>query len=110
MTKATPPPKTLHCHLYTAQQTLVSDIFVRVSFSALDGVMTLLPGHAPLLTVLKKGLLYLHTADDDDSLIYNVGNGIAHITQDKLDLFTQEAFLNEDEAPAFKQDAPYVWV
>ncbi|HOV31976.1 MAG TPA: F0F1 ATP synthase subunit epsilon [Candidatus Hydrogenedens sp.] len=74
---------------------------VSVSLPIKYGVITVLPGHTPLITSLEMGIVLIKQENGEKKLIAVMG-GIAQITQNKVEIYTNA--YEEGLIPEGKED------
>ncbi|MBM3489835.1 MAG: ATP synthase F1 subunit epsilon [Alphaproteobacteria bacterium] len=73
-----------------APERLLLDLPVRmVTLPGAEGDMGILPGHAPLITGLRPGVLLVDAAEGEERIL--VGGGVAEIALDRLTVLAEEA-------------------
>ena len=100
-------PKALTCRVVTPTQQLLDDAIVYASIPAWDGLMGVLPGHAPMVAQLGTGELKLEFPKDakgGGDRSYFVSGGFVQIADNTLIVLADEATpaeeLTEAEARA----------
>lgn len=68
----------LHCEIVSQDRQLFSGNVDMVIAPGVDGVVGILPNHAPLLTMLSAGKLRLRQADQE--LVFDVSGGVLHVS------------------------------
>jgi len=64
-------------HLHSIDKTLYDGEVEQIGLPAEDGGLTILPGHMPLVTVLKKGVIEAKTKNE--SKTFEIQSGFAQI-------------------------------
>ena len=81
-----------HLELVTPEQILLDRRVAAVTLPASEGVMQILPGHAPLILALRPGLVDIFSkAGSEPSDRYFVEGGYAEISQDMCVLLLEKA-------------------
>lgn len=68
-------------------------------FTAHDGEMGVLPGHAPMMVELGLGLLRFRDAADHSCVVF-INGGFCHVSDEKVTLLTTEAVTRREITPA----------
>lgn len=100
--------KTFNCRVVTPARELLSGAVTYASIPAHDGLMGVLPQHAPIVTRLGIGELKLAFPDTEEARggdrLYFVAEGFAKMAGDELIILAEEAVpaeqLSESEAQA----------
>jgi len=66
-----------------------------VTVKAIDGELTVLPGHAPIVTVLGPGEIRMHKEEDQTCHHYKHAGGILDVSKEKTSVLV---ILKEDKA------------
>jgi len=74
---------------------------ISVSLPIIYGVVTVLPGHTPLITSLEIGIVSIKQENGERKLIAVMG-GVAQITQNKVEIYTNA--YEEGLVPEGKED------
>jgi F-type H+-transporting ATPase subunit epsilon len=80
----------LQCSVVTPEKEVVSVQAVDVVLPAHDGLLGVLPGHAPLLCNLGTGILSYQDSDNSKQTLF-VDGGFGHIHNNQVTLLTREA-------------------
>jgi F-type H+-transporting ATPase subunit epsilon len=73
-----------------APERLLLDLAARmVTLPGAEGDMGILPGHAPLITALRPGVLLVDAAEGEERIF--VGGGVAEISLDRLTVLAEDA-------------------
>lgn len=80
--------------LVSPEQKLVSEEVQAVEIPGTDGALTAMPGHAPLLTTLRPGVVRVIKPSGTDE--YVVTGGFAEIAQSGTSILAEEARKRED--------------
>lgn len=86
----------MHLDLVTPEKQLLSEEVVSVQIPGMDGDMTVLGDHAPLVTTLRPGMLVVN--QDSGSTEYMVTGGFAEISSQGTSILAESA-LKSDEVP-----------
>ena len=81
---------TVDFDVITPSQVLLSDSADMVVAPGSDGDFGVLPGHAPLLTTLRPGVLDVHRGGKVTARIF-VGGGFAEVSANRLTVLAEEA-------------------
>jgi len=100
--------KTLTCTLITPQGLLCEKECYVLCCCSIDGRLIIKPGHTPLLTPLKEGLVECHFEKKGTELFFKVCKGVIHITQQSVTIFTLGGHVCE-EGPVLKKARSYMW-
>jgi F-type H+-transporting ATPase subunit epsilon len=96
------PGRSVHCRIVTPQGPAL-DIEARsIMLPAHDGLIGVLPGHAPLLTQLIPGVVRYTDQDNHRGFMF-VSGGFAQIAQDELLILAEEALTREQTAVSYPQ-------
>src|SRR5687767_10491720 len=87
-------PKELTLEIVTPERPLVRETVDEVTLPGVEGELGILPGHTPLLTVLKVGVLMYRRGDDRQYVA--VANGFAEALADRVTVLAQIAEKAED--------------
>lgn len=80
---------TLHFELVSPERILVTGEANEVVVPGLDGQLTVLPGHAPVIATLRPGVLEVHLASGLRRVF--VRGGIAEVEPDRLTILSQHS-------------------
>ncbi len=84
----------LNCKIVTPE-TLAADAKVTgVVIPAHDGLLGVLPGHAPLLCNLGAGLLKMQIGQSEETIF--IDGGFAHIRENEVTILTRQALSSKD--------------
>ena len=86
---------TLKFELVSPERILFSGEVVSVIVPSVEGEMTILAGHAPLVAVLKPGIVMLQT-DANNGKEFYVSGGIAEVNAESLTILAEQARFIED--------------
>ncbi len=75
--------------IVTAERMVLSEDVDYVSAPGVDGVLGILPRHAPLVTALNVG--ELHYKKDNDEFSYAIGGGFMEVRPDKVTVLADSA-------------------
>ena len=99
------PGKTskIHCQILTPVAGVADVRAFEVVLPVHDGLMGVLPGHAPMLCNLGVGLLRLR--DSEDNLrTYYIEGGFGHICDNEVSILTHKALTADDVTVADMQE------
>jgi len=99
---------TIDCRLITPEDKIIDEPIAFASIPAWDGLMGVLPGHAPIVARLGMGELRVDVADRDShkggSRSFLVDGGFLQVVNDKMTILAERAWpaetLNETDAKA----------
>jgi F-type H+-transporting ATPase subunit epsilon len=86
---------TFKFELVSPERILFSGDVVSVIVPSIEGEMTVLAGHAPLVAVLKPGIVMLQT-DANNGKEFYVSGGLAEVTATSLTILAEQARFIED--------------
>ncbi|MDU0340446.1 F0F1 ATP synthase subunit epsilon [Bosea rubneri] len=86
---------TFKFELVSPERILFSGDVVSVIVPSVEGEMTVLAGHAPLVAVLKPGIVMLQT-DANNGKEFYVSGGIAEVNAESLTILAEQARFIED--------------
>ena len=84
----------IHCDLVTQERLLYSGEVNYVSLPGVEGVMGILPNHAPLLTALIFGEVIIRHSEGEE--FYAIGGGFVEVQPDKVVILADTAEQAED--------------
>lgn len=94
--------------LITPEGLVCEETVCEVSMWAIDGKMVVRGGHAPLLAALKPSYLRVRPKPATNHfLVFDIEEGIAHITANSVQVFATKAFLTDDANVVAKKATPY---
>jgi len=102
---------TFRCVVVTPESAVVDTQVTRAVFCAHDGMVGVLPGHAPLLSKLGTGIVRYQDVENDNGgeKIVFINAGVGHVRDNTLTLFCREAItsgqVSLDEAEKSLQEA-----
>ena len=84
---------TFRCVVMTPELAVVDAQVTSAVFCTVDGLVGVLPGHAPYLSKLGTGIVRYHDVenDHDDEKIVFISGGLGHMRDNTLTLFCREA-------------------
>jgi len=85
---------TIHVDIVTAERTVFSDEVEMVIAPGIDGVLGILPRHAPLLTALQVGVLRLKKGGEE--ILMAIGGGFMDVTPTKVVILADSAERAEE--------------
>lgn len=99
---------TIACRLITPESKMIDEPIRFASVPAWDGLMGVLPGHAPIVARLGLGELRVDVADNDTSKggsrTFLVDGGFVQVVHDKMTILAERAWaaeaINESDAKA----------
>lgn len=89
---------TFHFELVAPERILFSGPLEAVMLPGTEGDMTVLPGHAPVMTALKTGFLIMTNHKDDGERVL-VRGGFAEIGADRVTVLAERALPVQDLNP-----------
>ena len=90
---------TFHFDLVAPERTLFSGDVEAVMLPGTEGDMTVLPGHAPVMTALRTGFLIITNHKDEGERVL-VRGGFAEINADRVTVLAERALPVEELNPA----------
>jgi F-type H+-transporting ATPase subunit epsilon len=95
------PPSSRHffCSFESFETLFFQGEVAAVHLPALDGDLTLFPGHAPLMTVLRSGFVRLVQPEARGTLAFSLSSGFAHVTPRGIKILAREACVFEESKP-----------
>lgn len=100
--------KTIQIEVVSSEKSLYSGVAAMVVAPGESGELGILPGHAPLLTRIKPGVLKINLPDGNEELIY-VSGGVLEAQPDKITVLADVAErgeeLDEERAEKARQTA-----
>lgn len=100
--------KTVQLDVVSAEQKLFSGLVETVQVTGSEGELGIYPGHAPLLTMLKPGMVRMVKADGGEDIIY-VAGGVLEVQPNNVIVLADTAVrgdeLDEQAAIAAQQRA-----
>ncbi|MFQ3264952.1 MAG: F-type H+-transporting ATPase subunit epsilon, partial [Colwellia sp.] len=92
---------TVNLNVVSAEESLFSGSIKSLQITGSEGELGILPGHAPLLTSLKPGMVLITKADGNEEVIYLSG-GMLEVQPNNVivlaDIATRAADLDEQAA------------
>ena len=88
--------------LVSPERSLASLEATSVQIPGADGDLTAMPGHAPLLTSLRPGVVRVQTADGEKDFV--VTRGFAEISAESISVIAEHAHKGEDVTKADLED------
>ncbi len=93
---------TIHVDIVALDRKLITGDFDMVTLPGIEGQMGILPGHAPLLSLLDFGEIILHTGNETEFVA--VHGGVVEVRPDKVTILADSAEryeeIDEDRASA----------
>lgn len=86
---------TLTFELVSPDRLLMAVDATQVSMPGGDGDLGVLPGHAPLITTLRPGIIAVEQAGAAEERVF-VDGGIAEVANDRLTVMAEEAIMLKD--------------
>lgn len=86
---------TFNFELVSPERILFSGDVVSVIVPSIEGELTVLAGHAPLVAVLKAGIVFVQTTDDNGKEFF-VNGGIAEVNQAATTILAEQGSFIED--------------
>ncbi|MCF7958883.1 MAG: ATP synthase F1 subunit epsilon [Phycisphaerae bacterium] len=84
----------IHCKIVTPESLAADANVSGVIIPVHDGLMGVLPGHAPFLCNLGVGLLRMQTGEREETLF--IDGGFAHIRENEVTILTRQALGRKD--------------
>lgn len=90
---------TLQCSVVSAREALYSGEISMLIATGVEGEIGVLPGHTPLITLLKPGVMRLQTPDGSEEVIY-VSGGVLEVQPNMVTVLADTAMRahNLDES------------
>ena len=88
--------ETMHYDLVSPERRLASGEAKSVRIPGLEGQMTALPNHAPVITALRPGVLRIETADGGAQEFAVIG-GFAQVNAEGASILAERAYLRDAE-------------
>ncbi|WP_270726760.1 F0F1 ATP synthase subunit epsilon [Shimia sp. Alg240-R146] len=88
--------------LVSPERSLASLQATSVQIPGADGDLTAMPGHAPLLTSLRPGVVRVQTADGEKDFV--VTRGFAEVAPESISVIAEFAHVGEDVTKADLED------
>ncbi len=95
--------ETIRLEIVTPERLAFSEDVRSVTLPGAAGVMTILPRHAPLMTLLQPGELLIRRPDGEE-IYYAVGGGVAEVRPDKV-VVLADAAERDDEIDIARAEA-----
>ncbi len=86
---------TMDFSLVSPERSLVSGTVESVQIPGVEGVLTAMPGHAPMITTLRPGLLHISGGPDGED-DYVVTGGFAEISQEGVTVLAERALHQKE--------------
>lgn len=93
----------LRLEIVTPERLAFSEDVRWVTLPGISGVMTVLPKHAPLMSLLQPGELVIHRPTGEE-ILYAVGGGVVEVRPDKV-VVLADAAEREDEIDIARAEA-----
>ncbi len=87
--------KSINFEIVTPEKTVLKEEIVEVTIPTESGEITVLPKHAPLVSVLKSGVLSFKKGDGSSSVAF-VSGGFVEVLNDKVVVLADVADRAED--------------
>jgi len=97
-----PGARTIHCVVITPEARVLDEGVLSLILPAHDGLLGVLPAHAPLICQLGPGLLHYTTADQVRHVLL-LNGGFAHLGHDELVILTPQAVTRAQASAAFAE-------
>ncbi|GAA6181394.1 MULTISPECIES: F0F1 ATP synthase subunit epsilon [unclassified Shimia] len=88
--------------LVSPERSLASLEATSVQIPGADGDLTAMPGHAPLLTSLRPGVVRVQTADGEKDFV--VTRGFAEVSSDSISVIAEHAHKGDEVTKADLED------
>ena len=85
----------IHLDVVSAESALFSGAVMRLSASGIMGDLGIEPGHAPLLTLLKPGVIHIVTEAEEDEYLY-VSGGVLEVQGHCVTILADSALRGQD--------------
>ncbi|TNC42868.1 F0F1 ATP synthase subunit epsilon [Mumia zhuanghuii] len=86
---------TLHVELVSADRLLWSGEATSLMTRTLDGDIGILPGHAPVMSVLADGVVEIET-DEKETWVAAVDSGFLSVAADRVSILAESAVMSHD--------------
>ncbi|KAA1423808.1 F0F1 ATP synthase subunit epsilon [Mumia zhuanghuii] len=86
---------TLHVELVSADQLLWSGEATSLLARTLEGDIGILPGHAPVMSLLADGVVEIDT-EDNETWVAAVDSGFLSVAQDRVSILAESAEMSHD--------------
>ncbi|QOI10836.1 F0F1 ATP synthase subunit epsilon [Blochmannia endosymbiont of Colobopsis nipponica] len=87
---------TFSLNIISAETKIFSDIVRKIRITGSEGEMGILPGHAPLLALLKSGMVCVSQKNDDKMLYIYISGGILEVQPDIVTVLADTAIRGEE--------------
>ncbi|WP_370618599.1 F0F1 ATP synthase subunit epsilon [Mumia qirimensis] len=95
---------TLHVELVSADRLLWSGEATSLLARTLDGDIGILPGHAPVMSLLAEGVVEIDT-EDNETWVAAVDSGFLSVAKDRVSILSESAEMSHDiDLERAKQD------
>ncbi|MDA7747354.1 F0F1 ATP synthase subunit epsilon [Psychromonas sp.] len=95
---------TTHLDVVSAEKSLFSGLVAHLSVSGQEGELGIMPGHTPLLTPIKPGLVQLVKQDGGEEVIY-ISGGFLEVQPGGVTVLADTAIRGEDLDKAKAKEA-----
>ena len=95
--------ETFKFELVSPERVLLSGDAEQVQVPGAEGQFTVLPGHAPVITTLRPGVIRVTLKDKGIDDIF-VKTGFAEVNPEGLTVLTEHAFITEEADPRMLED------
>lgn len=82
--------KTIRFEIVTPERTVLKEEIIQVTIPTLEGEVTILPKHMPLVGIIKPGVLEIKTADNRQKVVY-VAGGFLEVLRNKVVILADSA-------------------
>lgn len=90
----------LWCSFHSLEVSFFEGEITCVHLPALDGDLTILPRHTPLMTFLRAGFVRLVLPHDNHVLAFSLSSGFASVTSTHVKILVREACVFQEGAEA----------
>lgn len=103
---------TIHVSVVSAEATIFSGPAISVTAPGIMGDLQIFPDHAPLLTMVKPGMVSIRVEDQEELVLIFIDGGIFEVQPEAVSILVDSAIRGHDldeskilEAKAFAEEA-----
>ena len=85
----------LQCNVVSAKETIYSGEISMLVATGVEGEIGILPGHTPLITLLKPGAMHIKTANGGDEMVY-ISGGVLEVQPEVVTVLADSAVRAHD--------------
>lgn len=97
-------PITIHLDIVSAEAEIFSGLAAAVNVTGAEGEIGIMPGHAPLLTALKPGLIRVELQDGNEEVFY-ISGGMLEVQPELVTVLADTAVRASDLDEAAAMEA-----